>query len=297
MTPRSMLTRVEQNLNTAFMLFNNSIRRDDPDLPYLFVEGYDRDYYEVVIKPLNKSTFSPVFVPCHGKKNVIKMHQKLSTNSSYDSLHLLYFVDKDYDDNSSLSTDIFVTCGYSVENYYCGSDVIEAFLNTFCHLNRNDHADQFQSVHADYDQYLNRFVDVARPFCAWYMTARNRNIVNNINYKETLPEQYCTISKTDIASTGYDYNTLNADYGVTPQVTPQEYQKAYNQITHVDHIRGKFVLQFMQAYINRLNVLQLHILQTPSGLNISNRKIMMCMLSGIARTPLRLREYIRSRLA
>lgn len=300
MSPSALLTRAEESFNSAFVYFNSRLNHSDLTVPYVFIEGYDQDYYRSRVDFASRSAAPTVYVKCGGKKNVIEMWRKLNGNHTYSTFRKLYFVDKDYDDNSGISSDIFVTCGYSVENYYCSESFIRKFLRDVCHLDETTEKVRYEGVMGDFKAWRTEFINSAKPFCAWYKAVKGKNVrVENKNYEKSLPECYCTINSNSISVSAYDYNKLNADYCISDPVTEEEYNAAYTSIICCNDIRGKFVLQFIEAYIKHLEDTagkKSHLLKKRFNQKFPNRTILMTLLSSLADTPLRLRNYIHSRV-
>lgn len=298
MTPEGMIEEANEKFAKAFMDFCDIITGPSQPSYICFVEGYDRDYYHCVVSHI--LTPDNAFVDCGGKRNVIKMHDRLSTKAGYAHLKTLYFVDRDYDDNSMLGNDFFITDHYSVENYYCSENVLSNVLQSYCHINIRKEKEQVERIMSDFKEWREKFLDVTKPFCAWYKTAHIRNIPKEkINYKKSFPSNLAKITKDgiELEEPPYDLTALNATYTPTPFVSQQEYDFNLATITSTDEVRGKFVLQFMEAYI-------MHLDKSTNGKDAlikksfgfqSHRPTFMSNLSACADTTDRLRMYIISR--
>lgn len=125
MSPEELLREIDNNDCVAFKLLVEEIGKHGYATPYCFIEGYDAPYYRKKVEAFSETI--PVFISCGGKKGVVSGYNFISSKSAYsDSYKLLYFVDKDYDNNETLSDDIFITDGYSVENYYGSTDTMSS---------------------------------------------------------------------------------------------------------------------------------------------------------------------------
>lgn len=105
-------------------------RTCSPDRIFAIFEGND----DIGIWPVWFSrcglpaNFEPF--PCNGKDRVLELRKRLASNLSFNPGPMLYFVDRDFDENQYNGEDIFVTDRYSIENYFVEENVIEYILNT-----------------------------------------------------------------------------------------------------------------------------------------------------------------------
>ena len=92
------------------------------------MEGYDAPYYSTRVEITDSQSRRAEFINCGGKKGVVDTCGYIAGKPAYKKFVTLYFVDKDYDDNSALSDKIFVTDGYSVENYYASDRCVRSAI-------------------------------------------------------------------------------------------------------------------------------------------------------------------------
>lgn len=298
MTPEGMMEEANESFASALIDFNYYMGKPSKPSFICFVEGYDHEYYHGPVTTLLSS--DNVFIKCGGKKNVVKMHAKLSSNVAYANLKTLYFVDRDYDDYE-LSSDFFITDYYAVENYYCSHSVLDNILQNFCHINIARDRERCERIHADFDEWAEKFINATRPFCAWYKTARDSEIPKKKRkkYKTGFPGTLATISGKGIKiiEPQYDLAVLNTHYTPNPIVTQQQFDENLHTITSLGEIRGKFVLQFMEAYLLHLNASdqgQDALIEKPFGFQC-HKPTLMSNLASCADIPERLKDYIRSR--
>lgn len=250
-TPQDLEEAIDASINTPFMYFSDEVSRHGNSLPYCFVEGYDRPYYQPRVEAWSKKSS---FIPCGNKKNVIKLNDFVSKRHTYNNLKKLYFVDKDYDENSTLSGEIFVTDGYSVENYYCSENFIEKFSKAYLRNEGEEGDKETAKILADFNLWHTNFFNATHRFCAWYFHARNATMGDDRgkDYKQSFPPRYAEITKDGINDKGYTLDTMNSDYQLTPEVTTGDHENAKDRIISSYDIRGKYVLQFIEAYIEHL---------------------------------------------
>lgn len=86
---------------------------------FLFFEGTDDfKYYCPRISILcNEKEYKKY--DCNGKQNVLRIYDMITNQTQKDSKTIkMFFVDKDFDDNSNIDNEIYVTPTYSIENLY-----------------------------------------------------------------------------------------------------------------------------------------------------------------------------------
>lgn len=305
LSPAEMSAHIIDNECVAFKLFVEEIGKYGLRHPYCFVEGYDMPYYAPRV-----NTFSDtrgIFINCGGKKGVIAAYEFIAAKPAYSTYKTLYFVDKDYDDNSSLSERIFVTDGYSVENYYASDTAIRTAFSGICSINK-DREQELNAVMDLYQDWKAKFFDATHLFCGWYANTKNRpdrkikkdkdRQVKNTKYKATFPQKYATISSKGITKLNYSLEDLNSDYEINSPVTSLELDSALSSITSIDDIRGKYVIQLVQEFIEAIR-LAATAKKTPISKDFSfekNNNTILARLSFAADTSPRLRNYLITNL-
>ena len=124
------ISRRRDGANAIFHKFRTSVR-DDRHL-HVFMEGYeDILYYERLLREI-KGLFGVSWntYNCLGKKNMDRVTQLLR-ESAYADHNVLFLRDSDFDKFLGVITpseQLFLTCGYSVENYVCTEGSIAEFI-------------------------------------------------------------------------------------------------------------------------------------------------------------------------
>lgn len=105
----------------------------DPYQLFLLVEGKDGDYY----RPRVSSVFSgcrilTTFRNIQGKKNIKDLIRAIRRNADLREVRYAVFLDRDFeqDFNEMVDDCIFITCGYSIENYYTHQDVLQEVVRS-----------------------------------------------------------------------------------------------------------------------------------------------------------------------
>lgn len=118
----------------AYTEFLLDFKKENDDI-YCFYEGKeDRNYYSVRINLSTQSTQQKFYYTCNGKSNVIALENLLSKHSIYSNSNLLFFVDKDFDENKEISNRIYITKFYGIENFYTIEDCFKNILVNEYHI-------------------------------------------------------------------------------------------------------------------------------------------------------------------
>lgn len=299
LSPTEMLAQTADNESVAFKFFDEKVSKFGEDAVYCFVEGYDAPYYYPRIKNIDMQPREVEFINCGGKKGVIFSYDFISSKHAYSKYVKLYFVDKDYDDNSSLSPDIFVTDGYAVENYYADDACIRNALKGLAAIPM-EREKELDAVMEWYEEWKSDFMDATSLFCAWYANTKNNPArkLNNANYKRSFPSSYASFSSEGIHIHPYSISQLNVDYGLEDPVTQQEVDISSHLISSLYDIRGKYVFQLIEEFLEAVKLdsgRKKKYLTKPFEFS-RNRNTLLATLSGYAAVSLRLKGYLRSRL-
>ncbi|MFC0409701.1 DUF4435 domain-containing protein [Roseomonas elaeocarpi] len=126
---------IKQRRETPVAIFHK-FRTGAKDLSavHVFVEGYeDSIFYDRILSSVdNNGTSNWKFHICFGKFNMDEII-KLFYSSKFSSSNSLFIRDSDFDAflrNLPAGDKVFITCGYSVENYVCDTDTIVKFMRT-----------------------------------------------------------------------------------------------------------------------------------------------------------------------
>ena len=296
---------------TVFITFCEEIRKHG-DGAYCFVEGYDEPYYRPrVTSQSNDKTVH--FVKSYGKKIVIEFYELIQKKPEYDKYTKMFFVDSDYDDNSSLNSNIYRTPCYSVENFYINKSVIEGFTDNIIQLNEQD-LDMVKAANDAaikkkmldfFSEKKDEWLEAICPFCAWYKCVKNASNTYNVKLDETFPSSYVEIQVENrsfvIENKGYDLAKLNADFNTS--VSQSDYDNALEYIrTNKDYyIRGKYILQFIERLLSfwvansKLPKAQRDFSIKEINFNI-NKKRLMSDLSAYAQSPSCLAMYVQNQM-
>lgn len=163
-TPESLAQIANESVSVVIQKFCCSINNTQPTTLICFVEGHDLPYYNSRVEAISGKHC--IFIDSGGKKNVIKAYHYFCNNAKYIDYKKLYFVDRDYDDNSELPAEIYVTPCYSVENL-CVSD--NSFIKMMKGVYNVDLDNpKLNSAVSFFKTERDKFISATSLFCAWY---------------------------------------------------------------------------------------------------------------------------------
>ena len=265
---------------------------------FLFFEGKDDSkYYTIRFSNISAKNEYYMYY-CDGKKNVIEIYWKIKKNTIEDTnKSLLFFVDRDFDKYLELPDDIYVTDGYSIENYYFTDYAIRNLLKcefNFQQSEKDDVEDFKKSL-----EFLKKERDLAIKKIiytnAWYSLQVNKAYLQNIpkpklyNIKE--------YSKIEGINCIPDLESKVKDCISVSEKEIEEEIKYLNE-DPVMRIRGKYFEQIMSKKIDELfrdsnKRSERKILSKRRKISLLiNRDAIISLFSQYADTPDSLRKYI-----
>lgn len=288
-TPAELLSHANKTITTPLLRFMNKVNAYKEHVIYCIVEGYDLPYYNVRIEAISGQKCE--FIEANGKKNVIRLYDIIKSRSEYANLKQLYFVDRDYDLNSNIPDDIYITPGYSVENFYVSKNCYTKILEGLFHLDITN--PKYSKCENLFNVRLKNFVDAVSDFCAWYKYIRMNGIQASIKLGESFPTNFAQIDIHGIHREVYSIIDLNNAYPDIPNVTQDQLNQELANI-NITTIRGKYVMQFIETLISFLvKDSKNGKIYTDSKIEFEvNRKTLLTRLSAYADTTSCLRDYV-----
>ena len=128
---------------------------------------------------------------CDGKREVLEAWKILEEWRIMDMERALFFLDSDHDRYLTIDTfrsdNIFVTAGYSFENYLVSAEAVNIVLAQYTPFNRTD--GRFRRILAEFVVAYDGFVACMRPMMAWCIRVRARGgkpNLSNVDLKKLL---------------------------------------------------------------------------------------------------------------
>ena len=272
---------------------------------FLFFEGIDDfKYYCPRLSWINKDKEYKKY-DCKGKENVIKVHNMIVNQTASDN-HIikLFFVDRDFDDNSLIDRGIYVTPTYSIENLFFTDVAIKNMI--IGEMGLSEHSKEDKSDFNIAFKYIIDFRDnVIKDMLygnACYSLQIRKAYEKGCNKPNLLPiKKYDTIKSI---SNFEDIKSMIEDY---IEVSELEIKEECERLTKdpVRLLRGKYLLEKMPKCINKI------VEESNKGIKYSehffSKKRHMCLntsestlisdLSNYAETPECLISYIKDKCA
>lgn len=291
----NLINEKENALSVAlhrFVLLKDSY----PNAFYYFIEGKDAPYYLTRIKAiLDSHECFPL--KCGNKEKTIKMYHIISSNPLYNKYKKAYFVDRDFDDNSNLPVDIYVTPCYSIENLYCTDKVLKEILK--CEFDILPSEQEFHSILQFFSEEQATFHSATLLFNAWYACIKSKGIKMNVCLDDKFPKEFVTLNISNIISS-YDINSIKDKYPDVEEVSADEIEYMKDKLMRAPtfNFRGKYEIQFFYEFVKYLiedgnnKNRQLYI-KKRTKLNLDKAQL-LSQLSQYALTPDSLIEYIKN---
>ncbi len=252
-TVDSLLLKTEE-APVLFTQFVDKVSRYGKDYLYCFVENYDMPYYSGIISVINEQWTS---IRCKNKKNVLDIHDYIKEIPIYSDYAKRYFVDSDFDDNSTLDDDIYVTPTYAIENLYVSDECMRKILETEYEIDPVIDEELFNKTMGHYKTKKKEFHQAVLEFNAWYACL-----------KESSQWDHMSVC----LSTTFPKKLLNyrIDEPIEQSYTIEQIEELYPDVTHLDQdiiedkkrflsenmykrLRGKYEIEFVFKYIQFLN--------------------------------------------
>jgi hypothetical protein len=153
-----------------FRIVYDQLRND----VHVFYEGDDdRLFYSPYVRGRLGQRVLHAYV-CDGKSAVIEARRQMLA-AGYSPEHCLFFVDRDYDDlfgtQVPLHDEIFLTEGYSVENYVVTAESVRLLLSDFAGFTERD--PEHSEILRNFEIWCNRRGEALALFIAWALALRD----------------------------------------------------------------------------------------------------------------------------
>lgn len=218
---------------------------------HVFVEGYeDIGFYSRHVEPVGASEVK--FHLCFGKKNLDEV-AVLYWQSAIKGALALFIRDSDFDvflSRAPTGRDLFLTCGYAVENYVCSAQAVDAYLRTVFCLDEGE---------LDLNKIVGDYVSIAQAFHEWlspiygaamYALADGRAVdLNKLKVDEhfsfllagqPLPEPSTLPELSSVGLDASDFNEFSRKRGEEFSILPA-----------LLWMRGKFLLTILTSYLKK----------------------------------------------
>ncbi|MDB1969224.1 DUF4435 domain-containing protein [Clostridium tertium] len=242
----------KDSVESIFMKFSqlkNNKKEHLQNNIFCFYEGKDAQYYIPRIRLIDNNNCDIYDYHCGGKDKVLKINKIIKEKCKIDDCKILFFVDKDFNDNSNIESDIYITPYYAIENFYVKDNVIKDFLSAELQININGD----ENAKKDYLKALELFVQKRQKFIedilllnAWYSLQikngegiEDKPDLKNIKEYKNLP--------ADISLEVLMEKTINYI-----DIEENDIRLEMERISKnpLEIMRGKYFLEFLYEYLS-----------------------------------------------
>lgn len=293
-SPEALLAESE-NESTYFLDFDRQCAQYGTDAIYCFVENYDLCFYPRRVNDITGRTARGI--PCDGKKNVLATYALISSKHEYDKYTQRYFVDADFDDNSSIDKHIYVTPCYSIENLYVDTTVVSDILENEYKIRRTDPSGKHEKTLNLFKSELANFHSCVLLFNAWYRTIKLKGIDSNngVYLEDSFPSYLYKYQIKPTTTCKYSIRDIEKMFPKAPKTTAEEIERSKAYLANPKRLRGKYEIQFLYIFLEFLNTDSITAREyTVLHRGITwDRKRMISSLEQYVPTPHDMRSYIK----
>lgn len=253
------LIKSRGNLSVKFMEFTKVVSKDKYAV---FFEGEDEKYYSIRINNI-RPDIKWSGINCGGKSNVVELRQKVREHRTYSLAPCLFFIDADFDDNSSLLNlhDVYVTPCYSIENFYVSLEAYIRVLNSeFGVSETSEHSTCFKHAVKCFEQTMSAYINAIKEFNFLIRELRfmeKRGVlngklnINNIKIEDLVKIDLGFVDKV------YDEKKPASIFPELPEeliVNLDNSKRFYERLGGGFWFRGKQNLEFFRVFIEKIKV-------------------------------------------
>ncbi|MGT8905296.1 DUF4435 domain-containing protein [Bacillus safensis] len=172
---------------------------------HCFFEGEDAKYYLDRVEEYTSYSLSDITVySCDGKRNLLKLHKKISSYEEYNALSKAFFIDKDYGlETIEVDDQVYITPYYSIENFYVNQNSFKRLI--IKEFGINIFEDDFKKVTEDFASQYKEFLKIISPLNAFiysFLKAEEEIIIDKFRLADFIDIKVDTVIK--LKDTGFD---------------------------------------------------------------------------------------------
>ncbi|MBJ6369471.1 DUF4435 domain-containing protein [Snuella sedimenti] len=246
---------------TSHIRFLQEYSKTDKSL-HLFIEGNDDpSFYTNFLKNIAGKKYELYFYNSKNKEGVYENYKKINWNT-YNKNKVLFFVDKDYSDILNISyvsdENIFVTKYYSIENYLVNGKILKRILIDLLHITDTE---TIKGIVKRFKKEHKEFCSLMKLLTSWiiyHRSKKNKIQLANINLSHIFSfDDDMKICRSCRPQGQKLLSYLNKKTGnIDNSEIWKEIKSIYNKINYISeqktHLRGKFEIWFLVAFINQL---------------------------------------------
>lgn len=240
--------------------FSRIYSKNKDNLICLF-EGQDEKYYSNrVDNIIGKGKWQGI--NCGGRKVVTDLYDEIDKHPIYKESNYCCFIDHDYQDwyENPDNDRIYVTSGYSIENYYVSEPVFKNILSSEFNITEfNEHSADYTKCIQAFNARLEEFNSCVLPFNCWAKAHRlmehRKQAPRTLNIQNIKIDELVSISIEKVEKAyGDSPENLFKDYeglSLCP-VALKDAQDNLNTKNLTLAMRGKQQLEFLRMFLIKL---------------------------------------------
>lgn len=299
----SRIDKMKTEANCVETIFLSYTLKKSSENIFLFFEGRDDfKYYCPRISSI-KNDIEYKKYDCNGKENVIKVYKMIADKTTDDkNIIKMFFVDKDFDDNSLLDEEIYVTPTYSIENLFFTDCAIKNMI--WAEMGLSEHSQDDECDFNTAFEYIINFRDeIIRDIL--YGNACYSLQIRKAYEKGVDKPNLLQIKKYDVIKMISRFEDIKSRISDYIEVSEIEIETECARLNSdpVRLLRGKYLLEKMPKCINKI------VEESNKGRNHSehffskrrhmilntSEKTLISDLSSYAETPACLTKYINEK--
>ena len=219
---------------------------------FLFFEGIDdfKYYCPRISFVCNDKKYKKY--DCNCKKNVLRIHSMITNQTVKDNKSItMFFVDKDYDDNSNIDNDIYITPTYSIENLYFTDWAIENMIRAEMGLSEHSKDDE-NDFNVAYNYVINFrdkiIKDILYGNACYSLQIKKSHEIDGVKPNLSAIKRY-----DDIANIS-EFKDIKGKIKNYIEVSDDEIEEEYERLKSdaIRYIRGKYMLEKMSKCIQKI---------------------------------------------
>ena len=219
---------------------------------FLFFEGIDdfKYYCPRISFVCNDKKYKKY--DCNCKKNVLRIHSMITNQTVKDNKSItMFFVDKDYDDNSNIDNDIYITPTYSIENLYFTDWAIENMIRAEMGLSEHSKDDE-NDFNVAYNYVINFrdkiIKDILYGNACYSLQIKKSHEIDGVKPNLSAIKRY-----DDIANIS-EFKDIKGKIKNYIEVSDDEIEEEYERLKSdaIRYIRGKYMLEIMSKCIQKI---------------------------------------------
>ncbi|NFL87394.1 DUF4435 domain-containing protein [Clostridium botulinum] len=226
----------------------------------IFVEGIDDiTYYYPKFKDLCED-IECIFYDSGGKKNVLKIYEKLNKNEKYSNNKLAYIIDRDYDDSIASGIDnMYETPCYAVENFYTSIDVFKRILKCpkwFQYIEGEQNYNEYIELFKNFNDELHNSLLLLNSWMCYQRKIENKyDQQKKLNIDSVDKDCFVSIDLKKGVKTKYNMEYIKRYYINAYECIEEDLQLIKEKFISIDKqkfFRGKHELFYFIKFLNKL---------------------------------------------